>query len=183
MIPFITAITNRLWRGEGQLKRWQWLAFMVTLAGLTSKSRGTILEEIELLASWFLFFAGYAILPWQAMFSAIHGQAPSRADSKWFNWMQTLALWITRPKVPNYYVFGMVYGAIRALWMVPGIIALCYVLHSWLPLVGLAGLLMGVVYYFGGKMSRHENLGNGSGVMFAELMMGYWIGYYIEVLS
>ena len=165
-LPLLTAILNRV-RGEGIVPKSVWYAVMTLLAaGLNP----------YLMGAWLLYFVGYAMMPWQAMFSAVNGDAPSRQDHWLIQWMQPLTLKLTGA---NYHLYGIVYGVIRASLMIPGVVALMAVTGSFTPLIGLLGLSMGLVYYLCGRFSRHSQMGNAFGVPLAELVMGWWHGTFI----
>lgn len=190
-IPAITALINRFWRGEAGKPRWAWYSFMVLLA-MTVCGLNLEYSAIPMTLAWTLFFAGYAMLPWQAMFSAVNGQAPGRKDAWWIQWMQTVAATICDIHLDNpsaiysesrWRAFGMVYGTLRAMFMAPGILALEYLTRSPLPAVGLLGFGMGVVYYLGYRLAKHFNIPIAMGVPFAEIGMGWWLGTYILIVS
>lgn len=128
-ISLPTALANRLWRGEGAVPRWVWYTAMVLCAIMVCEAW----SQWQLYVIWLVFFLGYAALGWQAMFSTITGTCPGRKDAWYFQWMQTVTYWICgmSPNVPcdtytsqQWRVFGMVYGAVRATAMIPGILML-----------------------------------------------------------
>lgn len=193
-LPIVSAVTNRIWRGEGSMPRFEWYALNILTAFLlTCVHDGIYITTVYvgIFLGWVLYFLGYAIFPWQAMFSAINGQTPSRKDNWSVQWMQSISFSITAMITPmrldnpksDWYAFGCVYGFFRALLMMPGILILSYMTHSYIPLVGAAALLMGVVYYLGGVFSRRETQGNGLGVAFSELAMGWWNGTYMLIVA
>jgi hypothetical protein len=189
-ITALTAIFNRLGRGEAGVPRPVWYIGMVLLAGVLVCARLDF-QGMEYMGAWLLYFLGYALMPWQAMFSAVTGEKPGRDDGWYIQWMQVLSADIVGIELgkPIFYTaetwrqFGMVYGALRATLMMPGIIALIYVSHSLVPLAGLEALLMGVVYWLCGRFSRHEGMGNAMGVPLAELTMGWWHGTYMLIVA
>jgi len=188
-ITAVTGLLNRLWRGEGQVSRATWYSFMVITALIVGHGWVYPLTKIVQLAIiWLIYFLGYALLPWQAMFSAITGESPSRKDSWYTQWMQTLAYAITGTSYGGTYppaqwrLFGIVYGAIRACWMIPGIILLMQFYNSYIALAGLFGLAMGLVYYGGYRLALHFQAGNMS-VTLSEMTMGWWLGTYILIIS
>ncbi|NBO20218.1 MAG: hypothetical protein EBV03_13565, partial [Proteobacteria bacterium] len=177
-ITLPTALLNRLWRGEGTVPKWVWFATMVVLAVALSGQW----SAWQLYVIWFIYFYGYAGFAWQAMFSTITGTCPGRKDVWYLQWMQDLAYKICHmdPNVPcdtysaqQWRVFGMVYGAIRATLEIPGILLLCWWGQSYVPLSGLAGLLMGVVYYEAWRLSEHWTQDTGMAVPLAEMCMGW----------
>lgn len=187
-ITLPTALANRLWRGEGMVPRWVWYGTMVLLAVVLSGQW----SAWQLYLIWLLYFLGYAGLGWQAMFSTITGTCPGRKDAWYYQWMQVLAYRICGldPNVPcdtytaaQWRKFGVVYGTIRATTMIPGILLLCVWAHSWVPLSGLLGLLMGVVYYESWRLSEHFNCGTAMAVPLAEMCMGWWLGTYMLICS
>lgn len=168
-LPLLTAILNRV-RGEGIIPRVLWYAIMVTLGSW---------YDARLILPWLLYFLGYAMMPWQAMFSAINGNSLSRKDHWSIQWMQDVSRKLAGN---NNYRFGIVYGALRATLMIPGIVWLAIVTGSLLPLIGLIGMGMGGVYYLCGRFSRHELGNNAIAVLIAELVMGWWNGTYMLIL-
>lgn len=181
--PLLTAVLNRYWRGEGNAPRWLWYTFMTLAAGAVSYKvdwAGFI---------WLPFLLGYAMAPWQAMFSAITGGPPSRRDSLQWQWMQTLAYKLTtseRVKAGSsseyWKLFGVVYGAIRGSLMLPGVAVLTYFYHSPAPLLGILFLNLGVIYYIGGKMAEHIQSPNAP-VPISEFIVGYLLGWYMLVVG
>lgn len=180
LLTLVGAGLNRKWRGEGQAPRWAWYGMMVALALVST------LDE-RFAAIWTVFLLGYALAPWQAMFSAVNGQKPGRNDSAAFQWMQEVAYSICgMPRIlvdveKYWYDFGIVYGAIRATLMIPGIFLIAGYTHSWVPLIGLSFLSMGYIYYLGGKLARYWGIAEGTGVAFAEITMGYLIITYMLI--
>lgn len=187
MLPItgVTAVTNRLWRGEGEIPRWQWYLFMVVLANIVC---GT-LEHLMLYAVWLIYFLGYALLPWQAMFSAITGEPPSRQDKGWFNILQTLTYKVCNMQEGGTYTpaqwrkYGVVYGAFRGAFMLPGVLLLALSAHSLVPLAGVLCLCMGLVYYGGYLLSMNFTSSTMVAVPLSELTMGWWHGTYILICA
>lgn len=190
-ITGVTAILNRLWRGEGSVPRPVWYAFMVLLADAVCSANTPFswLPSLAGVSAWLLYFLGYALFPWQAMFSAITGAAPGRPDNWYIQWMQSITYFILgmKPGAPYsqnaWRLFGATYGTFRAMLMLPGIFALCHVYHSWVPLAGIGGVLMGVVYYLGYRFANHLAVPVSCGVAFSEVTMGWWHGTYILIVS
>lgn len=183
LISLVYAGLNRKWRGLGQAPRWAWYAFMGEIAYCMTLS-------LTFTAVWELFLVAYAMLPWQAMFSAVNNQPPARKDSKVSQWMQDVALWSTsrfsnRITDPDFWhKYGIDYGMVRALPMVTVVLGLPFWLHSGIPLVGLGFISMGYIYYFSGQASRAIDSGtNFFATTIAEPVMGYLIGEYLECLS
>lgn len=189
-IPAVTAITNRFWRGEGSVPRAVWYAFMVSVAtgaGYISRPDMTGDSIRGLAFIWLLYFLGYALFPWQAMFSALHGRGPGRQDPWYAQWMQVLAFILSNKSFSeepaNWIRFGIVYGTIRASLMIPGILLLAYFYTSYIPLIGLLGLGMGLVYYGADKFLAHFGEGNNMAIPLAEIAMGWWHGTYILIAA
>ncbi len=187
LLPFVIGVFNRWARGEGNVPRFVWYGVMTTTGALLGNPEllsytGFTWHNALIYPIWLLFLAGYAMAPWQALFSAITGEAPSRKDSWRWQWMQDLAFplsnrtWSENP--PNWYRYGIVYGTIRACLMLPGIAALCWFYQSPAPLVGAGLLIMGFVYYACGRAAVHLNAG-GVAVPLAEFTMGDFIGCYM----
>lgn len=185
-LPFVSAGLNRKWRGEGQAPRWVWYTYMVICGWCV-----TLNWKFTLI--WISFLLGYALLPWQAMFSAVNGQAPSRKDHWSVQWMQNVAHWVHRewwPTTdctnldPEYWCeFGIIYGAIRALSMMVSVGLFTWYAHSFAPLAGLLFSAMGYVYYLGGSLSRYWLKNNAIGVPIAEIFMGWAILSYMLVCA
>lgn len=184
-VPGITAITNRLWRGEGMIPRWQWYGFMVILAVAVSGA----FSQWPLYLTWLVYFLGYALLPWQAMFSAITGAPPSRQDPWYINWLQTLTYRFCQMQPGGSYTptqwrtFGIVYGTMRAGFMLPGVFALAWYAHSLVSLSGILCLCMGLVYYGAYRLSEHFSVGTTVAVPLAEMTMGWWHGTYMLITA
>ncbi len=77
--------------------------------------------------------------------------------------------------------FGAWYGCIRGLVMLPGIVTLCYVTSSFVPLTGLFICAMGWVYYFAERVRRYLGVEGDFSVPFAEICMGYLLGTYLLI--
>lgn len=180
-LPFVSAGLNRKWRGEAGAPRWVWYSFM-TIMGYV------VTFDPYFTLIWLLFLLGYAMAPWQAMFAAITGVKPGRDDSWAFQWMQTVTynlcgMTSTGLYTQNdWYRFGKVYGAIRALPMMPSIFMFCGYTGSLMPLTGLLFLGMGYVYYLGGKTARALNASQLS-VAIPEVIMGWCIVAYMLLCS
>lgn len=184
-IPAVTSILNRLWRGEAGVPRAVWYAFMVAVATGTCFLAHPTMDMGSLrglTVIWLVYFLGYALMPWQAMFSATHGNPPGRKDNWAVQWMQMVAKFLTIDRGQDWYDFGIVYGIIRATLMIPGILLLAHFYGSHIPLIGLVGLMMGFVYYAAGLFARHFNSQN-MAVPFAEMAMGWWHGTYILIVA
>lgn len=193
-LPLVTAIANRLWRGEGMVPRWVWYSYMI-FCGTSVYYMGhpeTAGAHLTLIGcAWAVYLLGYAVPPSQALFSAIHGRAPSRGDRPIWQWMQHAAYEIAACVRPYrfdqtevvYHTFGVIYGTIRSLWMLPGVAMLCYATGSPLPAAGLVSMLLGLLYYGAGRLSRHFEQGEVMGVPLAELGAGWWIGSYMLIVG
>lgn len=180
LLPLVGAGLNRKWRGEAQAPRWAWYAMMTIIAYVSTL-------DARFAAIYALFLLGYAMAPWQAMFSAVNGHAPGRSDSAYFQWMQEITYSICGiPRIlvdveKYWYNFGIVYGTIRATLMIPGIFMLAGYTSSLVPFIGLGFLSMGYIYYLGGKLSRYWGISESTGVPFSEIPMGYLITAYMLV--
>lgn len=191
-LPAVTGLLNRFWRGEAGVPRWVWYALMTALPGAIMEiSSGNMhgVQKLEWTASWLVFFLGYALAPWQIMFSAVNGQPPGRRDGLWIRWLGDLSAYLLGIKKMCFYTastwrkLGVVYGTLRAAFMIPGIIFHVHLSGSYVPLVGLFGLGMGLVYYGGYRLARHFNIPIAMGVPFAEFAMGWWLGTYILIVG
>lgn len=200
--PLLTAVLNRLWRGEAGQPKWVWYLMMVAMATgifFSAHTNMTIASVNGLMLIWLVYFVGYAALPWQAAFSAIHGEAPGRKDSRCIQWLQTLSYAISGApdpwKIPvawgskvidldyDYRYFGGIYGTLRAMFMLPGIFLLVHFTGSMWPLMGLVGLTMGLVYYASGRMYRHFGEHDITAVSLEEIFMGDWHGVYMLIVA
>lgn len=177
-VPGLMAALNRYWRGEGRVTRLAWLAFNFFLALFISLN-------FYFAAAWLIFEIGYAVPAWHAMFSATHGKAPTRSDSRYNQWMQPAAKWLVKKidKINEsswnfWFRFGIFYGFLRGLFMLPGIFILRAVIDSPIAMIGLVFLGMGQIYYWGGKLSRRYATSDNA-VAFSEVMMGWLCGTYL----
>ena len=205
-IPGLIAWLNRTWRGEGNTPFGKWFWF----ASLTCCAYAMTLNLV-FAASWLFFCLGYCLLGWHAMFSAITGRPPGRKDSPKTQWMQDAAyqaLSMARPPYfpgidddggtieilsPHYVTpydpakwkrFGVVYGGIRGLLMLPGVAWLIWATQSLLPLLGvIIATGMGAVYFLGGRIVQKYQLPEDKAVLIAEVMMGWLIGTYLLVCA
>lgn len=160
LLPLLFAYVNHYWRGQGKVPRWVFYSFMFFQALVLT-------FDYIFAVKWLVFMAGYAVLPWQAMFSAIHGEKPGRKDNRFVQWMQTA----TERTGAQGRTYGVVYGAFRALPMLPGII----LLGDWW---GLLFVGMGGIYYLCGLWSIFWTKSYAIAVGLAEIVMGYFIGHY-----
>lgn len=194
LTPLITGIGNRILRGEGALPRWQWYLSMTILGtGIFAlfHPNATQSNLNALFVIWLLYLVGYAMLPMHAVFSAAHGYAPDRKDGWYINWLQTLSYAISGAPKPvtrasymwNYRRFGVVYGTLRALAMVPGVVWLCYFTGSYVPLIGLLSLFLGVVFYGADLLSKHFIASGIMAIPLAEMFIGNWLGVYMLIVA
>lgn len=187
LVPGLTALGNRLLRGEGRIKKFLWIALMAGLAVGVAH----IITPIDswklagyLAGAWTLYFIGYAVPPTHAMFSAVHGRMPTRTDSPAFQWMQNISLycWEHTDQV-NARFYGVIYGTLRSLWMLPGVIAVWYVTGSNYAAVGLLAFLQGIGAYAAGKLSFHFGVDERLGAAFGELGIGWWHGTFMLIVA
>lgn len=140
-IPFLIGFINRLERSAKIRERWIWFAINLGIAALLSL-------DIYFTLIYMAFCALYTMPPTNAVFSSRHGNPPMREDSKAWQWMQSLALYITAALVDNpkdypapnfrWQIFGMVHGAISGLLlMIPTIAMVIYVESGWPVLIAL----------------------------------------------
>lgn len=178
IVPILCAILNRF-RGNDIISKGLWFAIMTALPLVLRHS-------IYFCVLWLIFLLGYAVLPWQAMFSAATGRPP-RNDKGYMQQLSDLALYLTKllPPVENkvmWYRFGMVYGALRAVFMWIGVAGLYAYTGSLNALYGLLFVFMGVIYYFCGVYARKKEIPEKVAIEFAELVLGWCIGAYLVVL-
>jgi hypothetical protein len=116
----------------------------------------------------FLAFWAIRMLPTQALFSAIHGQAPARTDGAWqFLQDWTFKLWRKLPEnYQNWYLWAIIYGAVRCSLLLP-----LAVVNPWL----LVFLGLGLLYYFAGRVSDMLKLDD-KGAAIAEVTIGAIFG-------
>lgn len=179
-VPGLMAIVNRYWRGEGTIDRLTWYVSNAMLAlALSLDAKFSLI--------WLLFELGYAMMPWQAMFSAVHGVRPGRKDGWLTQWMQPAAHWTAGKLYGMDYEskafwqrFGIVYGAFRGALMLPAIYAMALYTQSPVPWIGLVFLFMGQIYYWGGKIAHHFGCDNVA-VALSEVVMGWLCGTYLLI--
>lgn len=178
LLPAISAGLNRKWRGEAQAPRFAWYGLMALMAyALTLDMAFTVV--------WGLFLLGYAVLPWHAMFSAMNGKPPKRKDHPAAQWMQSVAHFINdKLSEPDnakekWQRYGIVYGAVRALPMMPAVLLLSHYSPLWYA--GAALFLMGYVYFLCGKLSVYFKATH-LDVAFAEIVMGWALATYLLIL-
>lgn len=189
MLPLtgVTTIINRLWRGEGNVVRWEWYGSMTTLFCVAPAP-----ADIVGAACWLLFLIGYAMLPWQAMYSIATGRPPARRDHPAFNWMQTAAAFITgvavgrppNPIDPKWWkLFGFIYGVIRGAWMIPGAVALGLHFQSYVVAIVGTGIALGfpLALRLGCAARDHWGMPEDKAVLFEQLIMGWVLGTYMLI--
>lgn len=167
----LSGILNRF-RGDHTIAKWLWFLIMLWLAAMLGHS-------VYFLVCWTAILAGYAALPWQAMFAAINGMPPSRPD----NHMQDAALYLTKllPAMPTaqmWRTFGVIYGAIRSLPAIMGVLMLFGYTGDTNALYGLLFVFMGAMYYVSGKVCYRFNW-HRHAVAGAEVAMGAFLGAFL----
>lgn len=146
--------------GSGKVPRFVSLGAVFIVLGLQ------FYAEPVLLAAWLWVWGCVRLLPTNSLLSAVHGYKPARDDSRLWDWLQDLAIYaekLTRTKKekvgafkvetytdPNYYIFGIIYGFLRASLAIPAII----IIGNWWPLLFL---LSGFIYYAAGWYGRRYN--------------------------
>jgi hypothetical protein len=150
---FMSAVLGGLFtniKGENAVPRFVSLFAMFIVLSLQ------FYTEPVLLVAYAWCFWCFRLLPTQSLFSAVNGKAPTRDDSKLWDWLQNLAAMIAAGFHPwtngevNAYVFGIIYGFLRASLAIPAIIAIG---NWWLLLF----LLTGFAYYAAGWYGRRYN--------------------------
>jgi len=140
------------------------VSFLLVAIVISFNYMGNYLMFLPMLTAFWVI----RMLPTQALFSAIHGQAPARGDGRWQmlqDW--TFKLWRTLPeKYQSWRVWGIIYGAVRCSLLIP-----LAVVNPWL----LIFLGLGFVYYAAGWVSARFNLGD-KAVMLAEVTIGALFG-------
>lgn len=184
LLPFASAILNRM-RGSG-MPKWLWFATMFTFPLWLG-------HTYAFCALWLLFLAGYAVLPWQAMFSAFTGQPFGRQDKPYIQWMQwysiALAKSVSTEATSNKSYWkraGIIYGAFRSIPMLLATIPLYLYTGSLTAFIGLLFVFMGAIYYLSGVVCaiirRRRNIEGSIETVGAELAMGFLIGLYLVVI-
>lgn len=116
-------------------------------------------------------FCVIRLLPTSPLFSAIHGQAPTRSDGRWQllqDW--TFRLWRTLPeKYQSWRAWGCIYGAVRCSLLIP-----LAVVNLWL----LIFLGLGGVYYASGAICRRF-MPSVNPMMIAEVTVGCLFGLIV----
>jgi hypothetical protein len=175
ILPPIYAAIWRYARGEGLWRRWQFYAAMFLVPLLLSGA-------VVFAAAFLLFVIGLAMPPHNALFSTVTGAAPSRADHWLFNWMQWLAYRLTIGRdifsKADWYQFGIIYAAVRALWTLLGIFWLWWCVDSLSPLLGLFVFAQGVVYYQAGRLAKRMSAEHIAWTL-AEFAMGWLVAVYM----
>jgi len=167
----LSGIINRF-RGDNTIAKWLWFLIMMWIAAMLGHTWYFLICLATILA-------GYAVLPWQAMFSAINGMPPSRPD----NQMQDVALYLTKllPTMPiacMWRTFGVIYGAIRSLPAIVGVLMLYGYTGNPNALYGLLFVFMGAIYYLSGKICYRFNW-HKHAVAGAEIVMGALLGLFL----
>lgn len=178
-LPALTAALNRVWRGEGAVPRWAFFAFMTC---------PMVILDWRLTLPWLLVLVGYTVPPTQAMFSAVHGRPPGRRDGWAWNWMHpaTTSIITVKPggtMMGIYRIYGMVYGGLRGLYTLPGVLWVWWVSGTPIALLGVLFLGQGVVFYQAGRIARRFELPETMAVPIAEVVMGWWLGSYMLVCA
>lgn len=172
-LPFVLAALNRAWRGEDGAPKAAWFGFM----GLVSFC---LTMDVRFTAAWLLVLVGYAVAPTHGMFTAIHGYRPARKDRWLWQWMQWLAGKIAHPGTRS---FGVAYGAVRGLLMLPGAELMALYTGSYVPLlVGSLALLQGYAFYKAGLVARAWACEH-TAVAIAEVIIGWALGTYLLVCA
>ena len=178
-LPLITSIANRF-RGDDTVSKGAWIAFMSSLSLLVT-------FDPILIAAWTAFILAYCVQPWHAMFSAIHGQPPSRVDAWHSQWMQEGALIIVKwlPAIPVtrfWRIYGVVYGAFRAIPAALVVLFIYGYTGDPITLFGLFLLAMGLPYYVFGRLLKGNPSFAHMPVAYSELTIGYFLGVYLLML-
>ena len=180
-MPIIVAILNRM-RGAG-MPKWLWFAVMFLLPFTIGKDWGFCV-------AWAVFILGYAVLPWQAMFSAFTGMPFVRKDGRYVQWMQDWSTALSRKYIIGHWsnkslwkLSGVIYGVFRAIPMMFGVAALYLYTGNTSALWGVLFFGMGLVYLVSGIVCRiikqRFTVRGSIEVVLAELMMGLLIWGYL----
>ena len=106
---------------------------------------GTQHPNIYEFAAYMYAFYTLRLLPTNALMSAHHGMLPTRTDGKW-QWMQQIAFLMSKGK--SGYWFGICYGIIRGLCVIPAVIYLAHYVAVWKIILFVIGALsQGLIYY------------------------------------
>jgi len=119
----------------------------------------------------FLAFFIIRLLPTQALFSALHGQAPRREDGRWqFIQDGAFKLWRTLPeKYQSWRLWAIIYGAMRCSLLIP-----LAAFNPWL----LVFLGLGLLYCLAGRVSELLKLDD-KGATIAEVSAGSLFGLIV----
>jgi hypothetical protein len=167
-VPFAIAGLNRAWRGGGikDIPKPAWFAFNVLIAWCLT------FNWVFCLA-WLLLLLGYAVPPTHAMFSAVHGLPPARDDSAVWQWMREVSLRVNKA-LPSLAIgllwarYGVIYGFVRALLMMPGAVLMAGLAQSPALLAcSFVFLLLGMSYFIAGTVKG------------AEIATGFVLGVYL----
>lgn len=170
--------------GENTVLKGLWFAIMIWMAPMLG-------HTWYWTVCWAVILFGYATLPWQALLSgAIDGLPPSRKDKVWVQWMQevtyTLNNWVHK-LLPiktfhqKWYNYGIIYGAIRSIPALLGVLMLYGYTGNPTALYGLGFAFMGVVYYISGAICRKYKWTDYS-TLNAQTVMGAYLGFLLVVL-
>lgn len=183
----ISIVLNRL-RGEnGGVPHIIYVALMANVA--TFACRPPVGYGAWIYGVWWVYFFGYAILPWQAMLAGcVDLAAPGRKDGFW-QWMQNLATacmnfpFPVKEKNTIYWaMWGIIYGIIRSCFMLPGIFLLMRFTPSSLPFIGVLMVYMGMVYFLAGRLAAKYGYFQ-LAVPIAEIVMGFLHGNFILIVA
>lgn len=153
MIPSLLSAlilgTARAADGADKIPRWVYVNICVIVVFYhTISSLSSIWSIYTDTAAWMWVLCVLTMLPPQSLFSAIHGEAPKRRDWNWYflqRWSGINAKYVYKlsddERKNFWYGFAMVYGAIRALLIIPAVI---WLNEPWLMLAMLQGVLMWV---------------------------------------
>lgn len=154
-----------------------WITVMIILAPLLG-------HDFYFTILWAFVILCYCVLPWHAMFSAIHGMPFDREDKPYVQWMQHFAKWVVwmlpyRDTKQFWQWAGIVYGAVRGM---PAALASLSI-YGYTDLISslwlaFAFLNMGTVYYVAGYISRVINKPKWP-VAIGEFIMGCILGWFL----
>jgi hypothetical protein len=129
-------------RGSG-MKRWIWVVWMVFVCSIPQ----SYLAFFCLL--WVHIVLG--IFPTQSLFSAIHGDPPSRRDKWPFYYLQDSIVYHANMGR----VYGIAYGVVRGALAVPAVIFLASI-NLWCLVFLIPVTLHGAIYYYTKSVKNSE---------------------------
>lgn len=195
-MPMLLALL-RFGYGRGVVSK-PWLFALPLLAAYAA------LSDITTALLFTAYFACLVVPPTHALFSAGHGNKPSREDHPMWQWMRSatgifttcilapigLSMGKHKDHSIYWYVYGVVYGAVRSSITLPVIGLLWYYLDSATAAYGLlVGATVGILYYVTGRICAvfrlffPNHMSVGAFIGYAEILTGLSAGLYYMYLK